>query len=183
MKIGSLVHKPQQFGLLKRGLGGMSNEELLESKRNTIKREPYQAKQIPAKITAMCLTLADVQQRIGSKNLKPKKFNKFSTRANKPTLSLNKHNHQELVETIESDTTQLKSLKLNEMHKPGEDLGGIQLRYVDLDESVLKRMQGCVADAALFQSRRFRVNWALNPTACTYTALGLNTMGADFFIV
>jgi hypothetical protein len=65
VKLASLVHQPQQFGLLKRGLGGMSIEEALES-RMTLKREPRQAKPTPSKLTAMSLTLADVQQRIGN---------------------------------------------------------------------------------------------------------------------
>ena len=61
-KIASLVQKPQQFGLLQRGLGGISNEELLKKK---MKREPHQVQTKPLKITAMSLTEADVQQRIG----------------------------------------------------------------------------------------------------------------------
>ncbi len=64
-KIAGLVQKPQQFGLMKRGLGGMTNEELQES-RLSYKKEPRQVQTKPAKITAMSLTLADVQQRIGN---------------------------------------------------------------------------------------------------------------------
>jgi len=65
VKLASLVHQPQQFGLLKRGLGGMSIEEALES-RMTLKREPRQAKPTPSNLTSMSLTPADVQQRIGN---------------------------------------------------------------------------------------------------------------------
>lgn len=65
-KIAGLVQKPQQqFGLMKRGLGGMTNEELQES-RITYKKEPHHVQAKPAKITAMSLTIADVQQRIGT---------------------------------------------------------------------------------------------------------------------
>ena len=63
-KIAGLIQKPQQFGLLKRGLGGLSNEELLESKMS-FKKEPTVGQPKATKITAMSLTAADVQQRIG----------------------------------------------------------------------------------------------------------------------
>ena len=72
MKIANLVQKPQQFGLLNRGLGGMSNEEANLERKMSFKLEPHKAKSAPSdtKITAMSLTLADVQQRIGNLYLK-----------------------------------------------------------------------------------------------------------------
>ncbi len=58
------MHKPQQFGLVKKGLGGISNEELFEKKpfkKETALDHPKQLKNL----TAMFLNIADVQQRIG----------------------------------------------------------------------------------------------------------------------
>ncbi len=60
----NLIQKPHQFGLLKRGLGGLSNDELLESSKISFKKEP-RSLAMQTKLTAMILTPADVQQRIG----------------------------------------------------------------------------------------------------------------------
>ena len=58
------MHKPQKFGSVKKGLGGISNEELLEKK--SFKRETIIIQSKPFKnLTTMFLNLADVQQRIG----------------------------------------------------------------------------------------------------------------------
>lgn len=41
-------------------------------------------------------------------------------------------------------------------------------RMVMLKDSIANDMQMCIVDAGLFNARRFRVNWSLNPSACTY---------------
>ena len=175
-KIAGLVQKPQQFGLMKRGLGGMTNEELQES-RITYKKEPHQIQTKPAKITAMSLTLADVQQRIGTKNLKPKLMTKYAKQQPKK-LGFTKLN-QTLVGTNVEENNQLRTLKLNEMKKEGE----AELKYVKLSESIVNNMEMCVADAALFQSRRFKVNWSMNPSAAAFSSLCLNGKSTDLTMV
>lgn len=60
-----LIQKPQQFGFIKRGLGGISNEELLME--ISLKKETPFAKSKQLKnITTMFLNLDDIQQRIGN---------------------------------------------------------------------------------------------------------------------
>lgn len=174
-KIASLVQKPQQFGLLKRGLGGMSNEELLGN-RMSFKREPYHPQSKSPKVTAMSLTIADVQQRVGSNNLKPKNWNKYSSKKVRK-FHVKKHTNQSLTETIENDTNQLKSLKLNEMQSSDDQ--ALKLKFINLEESILYKNQMLVADIGLFQSRRFRVQMSFNPNSCTYTSLSLNTKSTD----
>jgi hypothetical protein len=44
-------------------------------------------------------------------------------------------------------------------------------RLVELRESITNGLHWCLADAALFNSRRFRISFALYPTSCTYTRL------------
>jgi hypothetical protein len=42
---------------------------------------------------------------------------------------------------------------------------------IKLKDSITNDLNWCLADAGLFNSRRFRVNWSLYPTASTYTQL------------
>lgn len=180
-KIAGLVgqKQTQQFGLLKRGLGGLTNEELMESKMSFVKREPHHVQTKPSKITAMNLTEADVQQRIGSKSLKPKNWNRYSDRPTTKLVSLQKHANKALVEAMAvAEADQLKALRLNDKQATGET--EVVLKYVALEESVVNGMHRCIADMALSQSRRFRVNWSFNTTACTFTSLALNLKETDF---
>ena len=65
-KLAGLMHKPQQQqfgGAVKKGLGGISNEELFEKK--SFKKEHFTQPKQFKNITTMFLNLADVQQRIG----------------------------------------------------------------------------------------------------------------------
>jgi len=175
-KISGLIQKPQQFGLLKRGLGGLSNEEILESKMS-FKKEPTVGQPKVTKITAMSLTAADVQQRIGTKALKPKLWNRFSMQK-VMKLDMKKLGSQLVPEGVESDLAKLKLIKTN------ESTGGDQvLSFVKLENSIVNNLHNCVADAGLFHSRRFRVNFSLNPTACTFTHLNLNAKSTDMSVV
>ena len=61
-----------------------------------------------------------------------------------------------------------KSLKLTkrlDMKKGGEADLLAQGRYISLNESATSGLTWCIADSALFNSRRFRAAWTLN--ACT----------------
>ncbi len=73
-----------------------------------------------------------------------------------------------------------KALRLNEKPIAGSsDESEVLPKYIPLEDSVLKGTQRCIADLALFQSRRFRTNWSLNPTACSFTTLALNLKETD----
>lgn len=180
-KIAGLVgqKQTQPFGLLKRGLGlgGLTNEELMESKMSFVKREPHHVQTKPSKITAMNLTEADVQQRIGSKSLKPKNWNRYSDRQTTKLVSLQKHANKALAEAMAVEADQLQALRLNDKQAAGEP--EVALKYVALEESVLNGMHRCIADVALSQSRRFRVSWSFNAAACTFTTLALNLKETD----
>ena len=81
-------------------------------------------------------------------------------------------------EGVETDLAKLKLIKIN------ESTGGSEvLSFVKLENSIVNNLHNCVADAGLFHSRRFRVNFSLNPTACTFTHLNLNAKSTDMSVV
>ena len=58
-----------------------------------------------------------------------------------------------------------------------------QIPFIKYSESIINNLQECIADAAIFQSHRFRVNWSMNPTATTYTNIDFNNAMTNMQIV
>lgn len=56
-----------------------------------------------------------------------------------------------------------KSIKSMSSEKKSEEEEESARGYVKLEESMTRGLQWCVLDAGLFQSRRFRPFWSLNP--------------------
>lgn len=46
--------------------------------------------------------------------------------------------------------------------------------YIKFSDSIIANLQHYIADAAIFQAHRFRVNWSMFPSSTTYTSLDLN---------
>ena len=91
-------------------------------------------------------------------------------------FGLSKSNDDQFVETDET-TTKYEYNKLQQTRISSELLSSkslSQIIYIKYSESIINNLQNCIADSALFQSHRFRINWSMNPTATTFTHLDLN---------
>jgi hypothetical protein len=109
--------------------------------------------------------------------LKPTLWNRFSNQARSRYLDSTASTVGELKQhdqVIAANDRRMQSLTLVNKFQ----------RLVELRESVTNGLHWCLADAALFNSRRFRVSFALYPTSCTYTRLVISqnkTTAAAYF--
>ncbi len=76
---------------------------------------------------------------------------------------------QENLNAVSATATKSKSNQIESIHN-----------YIKLNDSITNNLQWCLADSSLFNSRRFRINWSLYPTACTYTQLGQVAKNSTF---
>lgn len=65
----------------------------------------------------------------------------------------------------------LQSLHLNTEISNQQVPSKEPLKLIQLKDSVINGFTWCLADAGLFNARKFRVNWSLRPSAFTYTQL------------
>jgi hypothetical protein len=112
-----------------------------------------------ATTTGTNLALLDaIEARIGTKSLKPKLWNRFlihNTHMSHATnvisnLNLHHQRRQQIHKQIEEDSMEQQQLE---------------------KQTLTKNLEWCSADAGLFNSRRFRVNWSMHKSSFTYLQL------------
>jgi hypothetical protein len=168
--------------LFKRGLGGSTfieedNNSLSSFKIKTVteeegqeeeekqhykKENEYQQEQQ----VISNLSMADVDQRVKSRILKPKFINRFQITLKKLDNSINDLGDVVQAEADDDDVLKLKSLNLNKVNNI------VTNHYIPLKESLVNNFLSCYSDACLFNARRFRVTWSpCLPTPSTYIQL------------
>jgi hypothetical protein len=123
-----------------------------------------------ATTTGTNLALLDaIEARIGTKSLKPKLWNRFlihNTHMSNATnvisnLNLHHQRRQQIHKQIEEDKTSMEQQQLEK-------------------QTLTKNLEWCLADAGLFNSRRFRVNWSMHKSSFTYLQLNSNNSNSQF---
>lgn len=57
------------------------------------------------------------------------------------------------------------------------------VKFIKLADSISRDLEWCLADAGLFNSRRFRINWSMQPTALSYVQLAPQPKNTSFLNV
>jgi hypothetical protein len=170
----------KSIGLLKRGLGGITIEDSTSSPLSA--SSYYLNSKMPKTVTTLDLMststipgttttstnlaiLDAIEQRIGTKSLKPKLWNRFlihNTHMSNTTnvisnLNLHHQRRQQIYKQIEEEKTNMGQLEQQQQ------------------QTLTKNLEWCLADAGLFNSRRFRVNWSMHKSSFTYLQLNSNS--------
>jgi hypothetical protein len=97
--------------------------------------------------------------------LKPRLWNRFLIqKTSKLVMPTSKKTIEEIQEDLNAVSATATKSKSNQIET--------QQNYIKLNDSITNNLDWYLADSSLFNSRRFRINWSLYPTACTYTQLG-----------
>lgn len=96
--------------------------------------------------------------------LKPRLWNRFLIQK---TSKLVMPSSKKTIEEIQQDLNSIMATSTKSKSNQIEST----LNYIKLNESITNDLHWCLADSGLFNSRRFRVNWSLSPTAYSHTRL------------
>ena len=145
----------KSIGLLKRGLGGITIDDTTSNylkskmpKTAAIDLMSSSTKGIQATTTT---NLDVIEQRVASKTLKPKLWNRFLIHKTHLNTNVNNINRQR-----------------QQQHQIIDDKDHEQQPQ---QQTLTKNLEWCLADAGLFNSRRFRVNWSMLKSSFTYLQL------------
>lgn len=167
--MGSFSYKPITTGsLLKRGLGGISNldqENKLSIGDNSFKLSTSLiGDQFHGQSKVQKSGMVEVQKKVIPKVLKPKLWNRFKMQ--KP-IRIQRWVPFEKNEDKHASDSQLV---------PSESAKSLIL----LKDSFTQNNFMFLTDLGLFNSRKFRANWSLNPSAYTFTQLSSFTKNSTF---
>ena len=126
----------------------------------------------------MTFSTAEAQHKIDASQqraLKPKLWNRFLAQKNarlglEQVQQLESTNRQQQEQIISANDRRLQSLTITTGQQDREIFKEFG-RLIEFRESITNGLHWCLADAGLFHSRRFRVNFGLFPTSCTYAQL------------
>ncbi|CAF0852273.1 unnamed protein product [Brachionus calyciflorus] len=178
-KFGGFNQKPITGGLLKRGLGGISNLD----QENKIKLgdtnvtlsasltgDQFHGQSKVLKQNIGSMTIADVQQKMVSKVLKPQLWNRFKTQKQVQPI-------RRVPIDYEHNDEKLKNLNINsDAQVPSISSKSL----IEFKNSFTNNLNWCLTDLGLFNSRRFNINWTMNPSCYTYTQLAPVPKNATF---
>ncbi|RNA23314.1 nuclear pore complex Nup98-Nup96 isoform X1 [Brachionus plicatilis] len=170
-KLGSFSHKPiTTGGLLKRGLGGLSTID----QENRIKIGEISSRLSTSQIgdqfhgqpKVLKTNITEAHKKVVPKVLKPQLWNRF--KAHKPIKSAQRcvpmDKNEEKVPSSESQLVPSESAK----------------SLIELKDSYTHDFLWCLTDLGLFNSRRFKANWSMNPSCYTFTQLSSMTKNSTF---
>lgn len=166
----SFSYKPITTGsLLKRGLGGIStldkDNKLTIGDTSLKLSSSLIGDQFHGQPKVQKNSLVEVQKKLVPKALKPQLWNRFKIQ--KPS-----HLVQRRVPSEKSDDKYAPESQL----VPCESAKSV----IQLKDSFTNNLHWCLSDLGLFNSRKFRVNWSMNPSAYTFTQLSSFSKNSTF---
>lgn len=144
----------------------------------SIKTDQSKAK-TSQRLTTISITTAETMQKIGVRALKLKNPSRswYTSKAigNEITSAGDLRQQESL---LSLNDRRFKSLAIT-----NDDTGRIESKkqLIEMNQSVSNGLQWCLADAGLFNARRFRSNFSLYPTSNTYTRLASPAQFASCF--
>lgn len=169
--MASFSHKPiTTGGLLKRGLGGISTldqDNKLKIGENAFKLSTsLMGDQFHGQSKVVRITSIEAHKNVIPKVLKPQLWNRF--KVHKPIQSTQR---RVPVEKIEEKTASFESQLVPYVSDK---------TVIEFKESFAQNLHWCLCDLGLFNSRRFRSNWSMNPSCYTFTELSSNAKKSTF---